>query len=98
MSNQTETEWKRAKTSFPVGAVVEGRVETVYDFGAFVSLPGTDFLGVIVITSLSDSQRALSQDDFPQVGSDVRAVVVGHRDLNHQIALSLRESDFRRLG
>ena len=98
MTGSNQSNWVGDKKTFPIGTVVEGRVEMVHEFGAFVSIPGACFPGIIVITSLSDSSRALSVEDFPQVGTAVRAVVVGHRDLNRQIALSLRESDFQRFS
>jgi predicted RNA-binding protein with RPS1 domain len=91
-------EWERTKTLLPKGLIIEGRVEQLYDFGAFISIPGTAALGIIVITSISDVERSLSVDDFPPVGTQVRAVVLGHRDSGQQIELSLRGSDFERFG
>lgn len=39
-----------------------------------------------------DSDRPLSRDDYPPVGSHVRAVVLGATDHNRQIRLSMRPS------
>jgi predicted RNA-binding protein with RPS1 domain len=96
MAKENEQAWTRAKSRFFQGVIVKGRVEQLHDFGAFLSIPGTEFPGVIVIASLSDAKRPLTVDDFPQVGTHVRAIVIGHRDAGRQIALSLRKSDFKR--
>jgi len=45
---------------------------------------------------LDDPDHPLSQDDYPPVGSQVRAVVIGTTDHNHQIRLSMRLSDLER--
>ena len=98
MTEKGNASWLADKERFPIGTLIEGRIEQVHEFGAFISIPGACSPGILVITSLVDSDRPLSVGDFPQAGTVVRAVVVGHRDLNRQIALSLRESDFLRLG
>ncbi|MFV8754819.1 RNA-binding protein [Nannocystaceae bacterium ST9] len=96
MKPLTPNEWAKTKSLFPIGAVVEGHVAIAWDFMIFVALPGTQALGVVVITSLSDEPPPSTAEDFPGVGEPVKAVVVGHRDEGHQIALSLRKSDFTR--
>jgi ribosomal protein S1 len=90
--------WERTKAVLPKGLIIEGRVEQVYDFGARISVPGSAARGIIVITSISDVERPLSMEDFPAVGTKVKAVVIGHRDSGQQIELSLRGSDFERFG
>ncbi|NJK31419.1 MAG: hypothetical protein HC927_02790 [Deltaproteobacteria bacterium] len=98
MTTTTEDAWDRAKSQFPQGTIIEGYVTKALDTLVCISIPGTEFVGVVVITSLSDKPPPLSSSDFPAVGDSVRAVVIGHRDIGYQIALSLRESDFTRLA
>lgn len=65
-------------------------------FGFFVDL-GERVIGLIEITMLlDDPERPLSQDDYPPVGSQVRAVVLGATDHNRQIRSSMRPSDLER--
>lgn len=98
MPTLTPDEWEQTKSLFPIGRVVEGQVAIAWDFMVFVALPGTQALGVVVITSLSDRPSSLNAEDFPCVGETVKTIVVGHGNDGQQVALSLRHSDFERLS
>lgn len=76
VTKENEQAWTRAKSRFSQGVIVKGRVEQLHDFGAFLSIPGTEFPAIIVIASLSDTKQPLTVADFPQVGTYVRAIAI----------------------
>jgi predicted RNA-binding protein with RPS1 domain len=87
--------WGDAVRRYGAGRIVEGTVFSHHRFG-FVDLGG-DVVGLVEIPMLlDDPDHPLSQDDYPPVGSQVRAVVIGTTDHNHQIRLSMRLSDLER--
>lgn len=64
-------------------------------FGFFIDLGGA-VIGLIELPMLlDDPDRPLLQDDYPPVGSQLRAVVLGATDHNRQIRLSMRPSDLK---
>jgi ribosomal protein S1 len=88
--------WGDAVRRYGAGRIVEGTVFSHHRFGFFVDLGG-DVVGLVEIPMLlDDPDHPLSQDDYPPVGSQVRAVVIGTTDHNHQIRLSMRLSDLER--
>lgn len=65
-------------------------------FGFFIDL-GEPVIGLIELPMLLDHpDRPLSQGDYPPLGSQVRAVVLGATHHNRQIRLSMRPSDLKR--
>jgi ribosomal protein S1 len=90
----TDEEWASATSRFASGVVVRGVVLSHHPFGFFVDLGGT-ILGLVEIPRVSDPGQAVSPDDYPAVGREVTAVVLGAVDLQRQVHLSIRPSDLR---
>ncbi|MBP3913271.1 MAG: 30S ribosomal protein S1 [Lachnospiraceae bacterium] len=83
-----ENPWNEASERFAVGAVVQGKVARMTDFGAFIELlPGVDAL-------LHVSQISRNHVDKPsdvlKIGEEIEAKVVDFDADNHKISLSMK--------
>jgi len=71
---------------FTVGAIVEGKVKTITNFGAFVSLPenktGMVHISEVANTFVSDIRQHLTE------GQDVKVMIIGNE--NGKINLSIK--------
>ena len=80
--------WEDVEHRYPKGALVEGKVTNVTDFGAFVELePGIE--GLIHISELS-WERISHPREVVQPGQKVRAMVLKVDPENRRISLSLK--------
>ncbi len=80
--------WEDVEHRYPKGALVEGKVTNVTDFGAFVELePGIE--GLIHVSELS-WERISHPKDVVQPGQKVRAMVLRVDPQNRRISLSLK--------
>lgn len=82
--------WHELKKALPVGAIVMGSVSRHEAFGVFVDI-GYGYDGLIQITDFKDEGR-MSADEFPEIGSVIRAKVLGFKDHGHQIWLGVKPS------
>ena len=83
--------WDDTKRRFPVGAVVTGTVTLHQPFGVFVDLGDSDCYGFVEIPEFLDVGR-MTTDQYPPIGSTVRAVVIHHTDKDHRVWLTMRPS------
>jgi small subunit ribosomal protein S1 len=80
--------WEDVEHRYPKGALVEGKVTNVTDFGAFVELePGIE--GLVHISELS-WERISHPREVVQPGQKVRAMVLKVDPENRRISLSLK--------
>jgi ribosomal protein S1 len=86
-----DTGWDRVKARLVPGSCVQGTVQKHFPFGVFVDIPGIPFKGLIQVVDFRD-EGAMTADEYPPVGSDIEAVVLGFRDSNKQIWLGMRPS------
>lgn len=83
--------WADVAQRFPVGTVVNGRVVSVADFGAFVELAeGVE--GLVHVSQLSDKRVARAQD-VVKVGDELRVKVLKVNPKERRISLSAREGE-----
>lgn len=81
-------EWEAAKTDYPVGAEVHGKVVAVRPFGMFVEISGrTEITAVVDAISYYPDREPLHPDLWPAVGDGIEAVVSEHAEHNRQIKL-----------
>ena len=85
-------EWDDAKRTLLVGSIVDCLVITHRPFGVFVHITGSSIVGLIERICMNHGTPA-APIDYPQIGSHVRAVVLGFRDWSHQAELALLERD-----
>ena len=82
--------WDNAADMYPEGAIVEGKVVRITDFGAFVELqPGLD--GLVHISQCAPN-RVNKVEDAVQVGQVVRVKVVSVDTEKKRISLSIRQA------
>lgn len=77
-----------------VGSVLEGKVQRLTDFGAFVDIGGID--GLVHISQLSHS-HVEKPSDVVEEGQDVKVKVLSVDRDNERISLSIKET-LRDLG
>ncbi len=83
-----EDPWHKFLESFSLGAIVEGPITEIKDFGAFVKL--TDEVeGLIHVSEMTD-ERIATPADLLQVGQVVKARIIGINEEKHQVRLSMR--------
>ena len=83
-----EDPWKNIENRFPSGAIVEGEVVRVTDFGAFVELE-TGIEGLIHISELSD-ERVNKLSNVINRGDHVKTMVISVDKEAKKIALSIK--------
>ena len=87
-----DEEWAVARERFASGVVVTGVVLSHHAFGFFVDLGGP-VTGLVEIPRVKESWQPVDPRDYPPVGQEITAVVLGAVDLKRQIHLSIRPSD-----
>ena len=82
--------WDNAAEMYPEGAIVEGKVVRITEFGAFVELqPGLD--GLVHISQCAPN-RVNKVEDAVQVGQVVRVKVLSVDTEKKRISLSIRQA------
>jgi predicted RNA-binding protein with RPS1 domain len=84
-----------AEIEIPFGTVVESTVVCHHQFGMGVWVAGHDQFGHVNVPAIRDG-RIRSVEDFPPIGTRIRAVVLGYSG-SRQLRLSSRPSDLPRL-
>ena len=80
--------YELAQEKYPVGSIVTGTVQTIVNFGAFISIePGVD--GLVHVSNISD-KRLNSPADVLKVGDVVQAKVIKFD--NNRMALSIKDA------
>ena len=82
--------WQGVAERFPVGAVIEGQVRTVADFGVFIGLEdGVD--GLVHRKDLSWSKNPPRTEDFCKPGQTLRAMVLSVDAEKRRVALGVKQ-------
>lgn len=85
--------WTEVINSLKVGNILKVTVTKHRHFGFFVDVPDTKHEGLVEIMHIKD-EIGVSPTEFPAIGSEIEAIVLGFREHNHQIVLSIKPSDF----
>ena len=76
-----------AQEKYPVGTIVKGKVQTIVNFGAFISIePGVD--GLVHVSNICD-RKISSPAEVLKVGDEVEAKVISFVD--NRMALSIKD-------
>jgi small subunit ribosomal protein S1 len=88
---QTEPNpWQSVGERYPVGSVVEGKVRTITDFGAFIGLEeGID--GLVHISDMSWTRHVKHPSEVLKKGQIVKAVVLGTDSQKERISLGIKQ-------
>lgn len=82
--------WHTLAGRYPVGSTIEGKVRTITDFGAFVSVEeGID--GLIHISDLSWTRHVKHPSDMLKKGQATKAVVLSIDPHKERISLGLKQ-------
>ncbi|MEW6162963.1 MAG: 30S ribosomal protein S1 [Nitrospirota bacterium] len=82
--------WELVSQRYTVGQKISGRVKTITDFGAFVSLPeGVD--GLIHISDLSWTKHIKHPSEILRKGRRVEAIILNIEPEAERIALGLKQ-------
>jgi ribosomal protein S1 len=90
MKQLLENPWENLTEKYPTGAVVEGRVRNLTDFGAFVEIEdGID--GLVHVSNLSWTKRVKHPSEVVKKGEKVKAVVLGVEPQNRRLSLGIKQ-------
>jgi len=88
---QLETNpWETLHEKYPLGAMVEGRVRNLTDFGAFVEIEdGID--GLVHVSNLSWTKRVKHPSEVLKKGDRVKTVVLGIDTEQRRLSLGVKQ-------
>jgi len=90
MKQLQENPWEHLEDKYPTGAVVEGRVRNLTDFGAFIEIEdGID--GLVHVSNLSWTKRIKHPSEVLKKGEKVKAVVLGVEPENRRLSLGVKQ-------
>lgn len=89
MKQLTEDPWVSIAAKYTEGSSVEGEVNRIEDFGAFIGLEG-DINGLVHVSDFTDEENA-NIADYVEVGDKVKANVIVVDTKNRRIGLSVSE-------
>jgi small subunit ribosomal protein S1 len=90
MKQLMENPWENLSDKYPIGAIVEGRVRNLTDFGAFVEIEdGID--GLVHVSNLSWTKRVKHPSEVVKKGEKVKAVVLGVEPQNRRLSLGIKQ-------
>ncbi len=82
--------WETLHDKFPVGAVVEGKVRNLTDFGAFIEIEdGID--GLVHVSNLSWAKRVKHPSEVLKKGDKVKAVVLAIEPDQRRLSLGVKQ-------
>jgi small subunit ribosomal protein S1 len=82
--------WETIEERYPAGAIIEGRVRNLADFGAFVELEdGVD--GLIHISDMSWTQKIKHPSELLKKRDKVRCIVLSVDKENERLSLGLKQ-------
>jgi ribosomal protein S1 len=87
----TSDAWETVKQTLAIGVHVRCQVTQHYPFGVLTAINGIPFDGLVQITDFKDNDR-MTPSQYPPLGSDVEAVVLGFKEQGRQIWLGMKPS------
>src|SRR3972149_1187340 len=90
MKQNEPNPWLNIEEKYQVGAVVEGKIRNITDFGAFIELEeGID--GLIHISDISWAQKIKHPSELFKKRDSVKAVVLSVEKENERLALGIKQ-------
>jgi len=82
--------WDTLHEKYPVGAVVEGRVRNLTDFGAFIEVEdGID--GLVHVSNMSWTKRVKHPSEVVKKGDKIKASVLAIEPQNRRLSLGMKQ-------
>ncbi len=83
--------WENVDKKYPVGTIVQGKVVSITDYGAFVELEeGVE--GLVHVSEMSWSRKRVHPSKIVTAGQQAEAKVLDIDLLNHRISLGLKQA------
>jgi small subunit ribosomal protein S1 len=90
MKQLQDNPWEQLEDKYPIGAIIEGRVRNLTDFGAFIEIEdGID--GLVHVSNLSWTKRIKHPSEVLKKGEKVRALVLGVEPENRRLSLGVKQ-------
>ena len=90
MKQLQDNPWEALENKYPTGAIIEGRVRNLTDFGAFIEIEdGID--GLVHVSNLSWTKRIKHPSEVLKKGEKVRAIVLGVEPENRRLSLGVKQ-------
>jgi len=90
MKQLQDNPWEQLEDKYPIGAIIEGRVRNLTDFGAFIEIEdGID--GLVHVSNLSWTKRIKHPSELLKKGEKVRAIVLGVEPENRRLSLGVKQ-------
>src|ERR1035437_8547805 len=90
MKQLLDNPWENLTEKYPTGAIVEGRVRNLTDFGAFIEIEdGID--GLVHVSNLSWTKRVKHPSEIVKKGEKVKAVVLGVEPQKRRLSLGIKQ-------
>ena len=90
MKQLQDNPWEQLEDKYPTGAVIEGRVRNLTDFGAFIEIEdGID--GLVHVSNLSWTKRIKHPSEVLKKGEKVKAVVLGVEPESRRLSLGVKQ-------
>jgi small subunit ribosomal protein S1 len=90
MKQLQDNPWEALEEKYPIGAIIEGRVRNLTDFGAFIEIEdGID--GLVHVSNLSWTKRIKHPSEVLKKGEKVKAVVLGVEPENRRLSLGVKQ-------
>ncbi len=90
MKQLQDNPWEALEDKYPTGAIVEGRVRNLTDFGAFIEIEdGID--GLVHVSNLSWTKRIKHPSEVLKKGEKVKAIVLGVEPENRRLSLGIKQ-------
>ncbi len=87
----TENPWEMITEQYPVGAIVEGKVVNLTDYGAFVELaPGVE--GLIHVSEMFWTREIRHPSKVLSLGQNVKVMILDVNKENKRISLGLKQT------
>jgi small subunit ribosomal protein S1 len=83
--------WVNASEKYPAGGKVKGKVVGVVDYGVFVELE-QGIEGLVHVTEMSWSKKALHPSKVAKVGEDVDVVVLDIKPSDRRVSLGIKQA------
>ena len=82
--------WETIANSYPIGAIIEGKIKNITNFGIFLGIDeGID--GLVHISDISWTQKINHPSELYKKGDDVRAVILDIDQENERFSLGIKQ-------
>jgi len=92
LKQRTKNPWDEVEAKYPVGAIVEGKVVNITDYGAFVKLED-GIEGLLHISEFSWTGRVRHPSDVVAMGDAMKLKVIDIKKDEQKISFSLRQME-----